>query len=214
LGQAACVYSSIRLPRTGLRRIRAVPGPVTVARGVSRSRRGHAVRCPGTAWPCCSAFDTPLGRRAAVSRAAGSHPAHRLFGQATPGPATTIRPGTTTGRAPSLPNQAHQRPAGRPGRFEETPANHLTSTAKRSRYGAAGMRSRLSTCPHRTGDRDRYALVGYRRRAVLAGQVTDQDMTAAGGLAPFWLERRSGGRGTRGQHALRQGLQLPDVGFR
>jgi len=27
-----------------------------------------------------------------VSRAAGSHPEHRLFGQATPGPATTIRP--------------------------------------------------------------------------------------------------------------------------
>jgi hypothetical protein len=36
-----------------------------------------------------------------VSRAAGSHPAHRLFGQATPGPATTIRPGATAGRAPS-----------------------------------------------------------------------------------------------------------------
>jgi len=29
-----------------------------------------------------------------VSRAASSHPARRLFGQATPGPATTIRPGT------------------------------------------------------------------------------------------------------------------------
>jgi hypothetical protein len=27
-----------------------------------------------------------------VSRAAGSHPEHRLFGQATPGPATTLRP--------------------------------------------------------------------------------------------------------------------------
>jgi hypothetical protein len=48
----------------------------------------------------------------------------------------------------------------------------------------------------------------------LARQMTDQDMTAARGLDPFWLERRSGGRGTRGQHALRQGLQLPDVGFR
>jgi hypothetical protein len=35
-----------------------------------------------------------------VSRAAGSHPAHRLFGQATPGPATTIRPGSTAGPAP------------------------------------------------------------------------------------------------------------------
>ena len=47
-----------------------------------------------------------------VSRAAGSHPAHRLFGQATPGPATTIRPGATAGRAPSQPNRGHQRPAG------------------------------------------------------------------------------------------------------
>ena len=27
-----------------------------------------------------------------VSRAAGSHPAHRLFGQATPGPQTSLRP--------------------------------------------------------------------------------------------------------------------------
>ena len=41
-----------------------------------------------------------------VSRAAGSHPARRLFGQATPGPATTLRPGTTAGPAPSQPNGA------------------------------------------------------------------------------------------------------------
>jgi hypothetical protein len=47
-----------------------------------------------------------------ISRAAGSHPAHRLFGQATPGPATTIRPGATAGRAPSQPNRARRRPAG------------------------------------------------------------------------------------------------------
>ena len=47
-----------------------------------------------------------------VSRAAGSHPAHRLFGQATPGPATTIRPGTTAGPAPSQPNRALRRRAG------------------------------------------------------------------------------------------------------
>jgi transposase len=47
-----------------------------------------------------------------VSRAAGSHPAHQLFGQATPGPATTLRPGATAGRAPRQPNRARQRPAG------------------------------------------------------------------------------------------------------
>jgi transposase len=37
-----------------------------------------------------------------ASSAAGSHPARQLFGQATPGPDTTIRPGTTTG-SPSKP---------------------------------------------------------------------------------------------------------------
>ena len=46
-----------------------------------------------------------------VSRAASSHPARRLFGQATPGPATTIRPVTTAGPAPIQPNRAFQRRA-------------------------------------------------------------------------------------------------------
>jgi transposase len=49
-----------------------------------------------------------------VSRAAGSHPAHRLFGQATPGPATTLRPGAMAGRTPSQPNRALRRRAGHP----------------------------------------------------------------------------------------------------
>jgi transposase len=44
------------------------------------------------------------------SRAAGSHPAHRLFGQATPGLATTLRPAVTAGRAPGQLNRA-RRPA-------------------------------------------------------------------------------------------------------
>jgi transposase len=56
-----------------------------------------------------------------VSKAAGSHPAHRLFGQATPGPATTIRPGATAGRAPSQPNRPHQRPAGPPAAASKKP---------------------------------------------------------------------------------------------
>jgi transposase len=51
-----------------------------------------------------------LGNRS-VSGAAGSHPERRLFGQATPGPATTIRPGTTTGPTPVQPNRVVQRPA-------------------------------------------------------------------------------------------------------
>ncbi len=46
-----------------------------------------------------------------VSRAASSHPVRRLFGQATPGPATTIRPVTTAGPAPIQPNRAPQRRA-------------------------------------------------------------------------------------------------------
>ena len=49
-----------------------------------------------------------------VSRAAGSHPAHRLFGQATPGPATTIRPGATAGPAPYQPNGAPRHRAKNP----------------------------------------------------------------------------------------------------
>src|SRR5262245_17813089 len=47
------------------------------------------------------------GNRSA-SRAAGSHPERRLFGQATPGPATTLRPGATAGPAPVQPNRSRQ----------------------------------------------------------------------------------------------------------
>jgi hypothetical protein len=36
-----------------------------------------------------------------VSSAAGSHPGHQLFGQATPGPATSLRPTTRPNPAPS-----------------------------------------------------------------------------------------------------------------
>jgi len=47
------------------------------------------------------------------SSVAGSHPEHRLFGQATPGPATTIRPSATAGTAPTQPTGALHRQAGR-----------------------------------------------------------------------------------------------------
>jgi hypothetical protein len=60
-----------------------------------------------------------------ASRAAGSHPAHRLFGQATPGPATTLRPATTAGPAPGQPNQAHQR---RPARSAAVSKKSHTTT--------------------------------------------------------------------------------------
>jgi hypothetical protein len=49
-----------------------------------------------------------------ASSAAGSHPARRLFGQATPGPDTTIRPGTTAG-PPSGPRSSRTEPRGRAG---------------------------------------------------------------------------------------------------
>ena len=46
------------------------------------------------------------------SSAAGSHPERRLFGSATPGPDTTIRPGTTAGTpSPSKPTSKKTRPA-------------------------------------------------------------------------------------------------------
>ena len=44
-----------------------------------------------------------------VSRAAGSHPERRLFGQATPGPATTLRPSATAGPVLTQPNGAPRR---------------------------------------------------------------------------------------------------------
>jgi transposase len=43
-----------------------------------------------------------------ASSAAGSHPARQLFGQATPGPSTTIRPGATAG-TPSLSKPASRK---------------------------------------------------------------------------------------------------------
>jgi transposase len=56
-----------------------------------------------------------------ASRAAGSHPVRRLFGQATPGPATTIRPVTTAGPAPIQPNRAFQRRAAHPAATSKKP---------------------------------------------------------------------------------------------
>ena len=45
-----------------------------------------------------------------ASSAAGSHPARRLFGQATPGPGTTIRPGTTAGTSDQRAGALNARP--------------------------------------------------------------------------------------------------------
>jgi transposase len=51
-----------------------------------------------------------------ASSAAGSHPARQLFGQATPGPATTIRPGATAG-TPSGPRFSRSQSRGQDWAF-------------------------------------------------------------------------------------------------
>ena len=67
------------------------------------ARRAAAARSPGG----------QPGNHSA-SRAAGSHPDHRLFGQATPGPATY--PTTTAAPSPApLPSRASERPGPGPG---------------------------------------------------------------------------------------------------
>src|SRR5487761_1671894 len=57
------------------------------------------------------------------SSAAGSHPGHRLFGQATPEPSPTLRP-ATPGPASHAPQTRNQ----------QNPPQPLTTTAKRARY--------------------------------------------------------------------------------
>ena len=57
-----------------------------------------------------------------ASRAAGSHPAYRHFGQATPGPATTIRPGANSSRGPIQPNRARRRAGHSPASSKKPPA--------------------------------------------------------------------------------------------
>jgi transposase len=56
-----------------------------------------------------------------ASRAASSHPAHRHFGQATPGPATTIRPCSTASPAPSQPHETLHRQAAHAAPAPEKP---------------------------------------------------------------------------------------------
>ena len=72
-----------------------------------------------------------------VSRAAGSHPVRRLFGQATPGPATTIRPGTAAGPAPIQPNPSASPPTrSLPGRRKENPTHPLDTDSKEDSFWA------------------------------------------------------------------------------
>jgi Transposase IS116/IS110/IS902 family len=87
-----------------------------------------------------------------ASSAAGSHPAHRLFGQATPGPATTIRPAHTRGgRAGHSSIAATQPPAKlqvqveRPQRSED---ERPGGAARRRPYSAA-RKARATVSPVR-----------------------------------------------------------------
>ena len=66
--RAAWVYSFIRPPSTGFRRILSLSTSVMVARGASRSSPGNAGRCPGAVGPYCSAPGIRSGRHADVVR--------------------------------------------------------------------------------------------------------------------------------------------------
>ena len=56
-----------------------------------------------------------------ASRAAGSHPARQLFGQATPGPVTTLRPSATAGPLLTQPSRAPRRRSGHPPAASKKP---------------------------------------------------------------------------------------------
>jgi len=56
-----------------------------------------------------------------VSRAASSHPARQLFGQATPGPVTTLRPSATAGPLLTQPSRAPRRRSGHPPAASKKP---------------------------------------------------------------------------------------------
>ncbi len=62
------MYSLIRPPRTGFRRICCLSMSVRVARAVSGSSSGTAGLCPGAAGRCCSAPDTQSGPSADAAR--------------------------------------------------------------------------------------------------------------------------------------------------
>ena len=101
----------------GFRTRRLPAGP---RRGVARKRRErrisdaiYAALVADARRAAAARPESPGGQPGnhSVSRAAGSHPERRLFGQATPGPATTLRPGITEGLAPGQPNGALRRRA-------------------------------------------------------------------------------------------------------
>ena len=92
-----------KTPKEALRALKRQISDAIFACLQEDARRAAAARSPGG----------QPGNHSA-SRAAGSHPDHRLFGQATPGPAT--HPTTTAAPSPApLPSRASERPGPGPG---------------------------------------------------------------------------------------------------
>jgi hypothetical protein len=92
-----------KTPKEALRALKRQISDAIFACLQEDARRAAAAKSPG---------GQPGNRTA--SRAAGSHPDHRLFGQATPGPAT--HPTTATAAFPApLPSRASERPGPGPG---------------------------------------------------------------------------------------------------
>jgi hypothetical protein len=76
-----------------------------------------------------------------ASSAAGSHPAHRLFGPATPGPATTLRPahspGGGAGHSPVAATQPPAKPQVRVERPQRSEDERPGGAARRRPHSAA-----------------------------------------------------------------------------
>jgi transposase len=102
----ACYDKKLAEGKTGNEALRALKRQISDAIFAclqEDARRAAAAKSPGG----------QPGNRSA-SRAAGSHPGHRLFGQATPGPAT--HPTTPVTPSPAqLPSRASERPGPGPG---------------------------------------------------------------------------------------------------
>ena len=132
-----------------------------------RTRKRCAASSGGSATPSTPACrPTPAGPQHAEatgpggqpgndsdSSAAGSHPAHRLFGQATPEPGTTLRPATPPRR--TTPAEAD---------IEEDPPKSLTAAAKRARSGRKSIAYRERDAGARSG-----RSAGYSRRWLVPG---------------------------------------------
>jgi hypothetical protein len=114
-----------------------------------------------------------------VSRAAGSHPAHRLFGQATPGPHPTLRPvaGLTSRAQLTGPGSTQPGPAGWPAASSQLPV---------PRAGRAGVKrerpaGRTTLTPGRPAGHSPSEKAEGGMRALRHRAAPPMPATAAGG---------------------------------